>query len=113
MDIEKINRRHLFEADMFYRLEKGLSSRLVGFQNGIFRLEVIIHPKWTKNYSAAAAEMAHIWKENNDELKNAIACKIYIIDTKTKPYKRQLLDSGVTPEYDSKKGVLFYKQQLN
>lgn len=113
MDIEKINRKHLFEADMYYRLEKGLSSRLVGYKNGVFRLEVIIHSKWNKNYSVAAAEMAYIWKDNYEELKDAIACKVYIIDTKTKPYKKQLLDAGVTPEYDGKKGVLFYKQQLN
>jgi hypothetical protein len=113
IDIEKINKRHFLETDMYYRIEKGLSSRLVNFANGIFHLELVIGRKWDRNYSAAAAEMAYCWKRSNEELNNAIACKVYIIDVKKNPYKQVLLHTDVDVEYDAKKGILFYKNHLN
>jgi len=113
IDIEKINKRHFLETDMYYRVEMGLSSRLIKYNNGVFHLEVVIGRKWEKNYSAAAAEMAYCWKQTNEELTGAIACKVYIIDTNKNPYKQLLMHSDVEVEYDARKGILFYRQHLN
>jgi len=46
MDIDKINRRHFVETDMFYRVGMGLSSKLLDYRNGILYLEVVISKKW-------------------------------------------------------------------
>ncbi len=113
MDIEKINKRHFLKNDVYYRMEKGLSSRLLKYENGIFHLEVTINRKWDKNYSATAAEMAHCWRQSNEELMLAIACKVYIIDLRKNPFKRALTSTGIEIPYDAKKGILFYKNYLN
>lgn len=52
-------------------------------------------------------------KQTNEELTGAIACKVYIIDTKKHPYKQLLINSEVDVEYDARKGILFYRQHLN
>lgn len=113
VDIEKINKRHFLENDVYFRMEKGLSSRLIKYVNGIFHLEVMIDKKWDKNYSAAAAEMAYCWRQSNQELNLAIACKVYIIDLKKNPFKKILLNTEVEVNYDAKKGILFYRNHLN
>jgi hypothetical protein len=113
MDIEKINKRHYVETDMYYRVEVGLSSKLLKYENGIFHLEVIVGRKWNRNLSAAAAEMAYTWKNSNAELTTAIGCKVYLIDTKNSPFKQYLVNAEISPQYDAKKGVLFYRQHLN
>lgn len=113
MDINKINKRHYVETDMYFRVKLGLSSKLLKFENGIFHLEVVVGRKWTRNLSAAAAEMAYSWKDSNAELKNAIGCKVYLVDTKNSPFKQYLINSEILPQYDAKKGVLFYRQHLN
>jgi hypothetical protein len=113
MDIEKINNRHFFETEMYCRMEMGLSSRLLSFKNGIFHIEMVIHPKWDKSYNMAAIEMAQLWRDGNLELTNAFACKVFIIDARKNQYKDQLSEAGVKVDYDAKKGVLFYKQHLN
>lgn len=113
MDIERINKRHFIETDMYYRVELGLSSKLLKYENGIFHLEVVVGRKWTRNLNAAAAEMAYAWRDSNDELKNSIGCKVYLLDVKNTPYKQYLINSEIQPTYDAKKGVLFYRQHLN
>lgn len=113
MDIQKINRRHFVETDMYYRISLGLSSRLLKYENGIFHIEVTINKKWSKNYNATAAEIAHCWKTSNPELSKAIGCKVYIIDLKEKYYKDLLIQAGITQAYDALKGVIFYKNYLN
>jgi hypothetical protein len=113
IDIEKLNRKHFLETDMYYRIELGLASRLLKCENGIFHLEIIINRKWDRNYNAAAAEMAYCWRNCNEELKHTLGCKAYIIDTIKHPYKQLLLNSEITPDYDGRKGVLFYKSHLN
>jgi hypothetical protein len=113
IDIEKINKRHFLETDMYYRVEMGLSSRLIKYTNGVFHIEVVINRKWEKNYNAAAAEMAYCWKHSNEELGASIGCKVYIIDTKRNPIKQMLINSDIDVDYDAKKGVLFYRQYLN
>lgn len=113
MDIEKINKRHYVETDMYFRVELGLSSKLLKYENGIFHLEVVVGAKWKRNLSAAAAEMAYSWKDSNNELGTAIGCKVYLIDAKISPFKQYLINAEINPQYDAKKGVLFYRQHLN
>ncbi len=113
MDIEKINRKHFVETDMYYRVEHGLSSRLMKYENCIIHLEISIGKKWTKNYNATALELANIWKETHGELQGAIACKVFIYDNRLNSYKSELVMSGVKPEYDAKKGIIFKRQHLN
>jgi hypothetical protein len=113
IDIDKINKRHFLETDMYYRVELGLSSRLLRYVNGVIHLEVIVGRKWERNYNAAAAEIAYCWKKTNEELKPAIACKVYIVDLKKHPHKHILIDSDISVNYDAKKGILFYKDYLN
>ncbi|MBK7787669.1 MAG: hypothetical protein IPJ54_03625 [Saprospiraceae bacterium] len=113
IDIEKINKRHFLETDMYYRVEMGLSSRLIKYNNGVFHLEVVIGRNGKKKLQRSSSEMAYCWKQTNEELTGAIACKVYIIDTNKNPYKHLLLNSDVEVEYDARKGILFYRQHLN
>jgi len=113
MNIEEINRKHLIETDMYYRVGYGLSSKIIGFSNGIFTLEIMIGKKWNKDFNATAQELAYLWKNSHKELKRAIGCKIYIIDAKSFSYKRALIHRGVKPGYDAKKGIIFRKGYLN
>ena len=113
MNIERINNRHFIETDIYYRMEVGLSSRLLKVENGIFHLELTIGDRWNKSYNTAAAELAYKWKEGNEELKNCFGCKIYIIDTKKYPYKKYLSLHEIDPGYDARKGILFHRHQLN
>jgi len=113
MDIQKINRRHFVETDLYYRVSLGLSSKLLKFDNGIFHLEVTLGRKWDKNYNITAAEIAYSWKMANPELDHAIGCKVFIIDLKTGMDKISLIRAGITPGYDAYKGILFRKNYLN
>lgn len=113
MNIEEINRKHFLETDMFYRVGFGLSSSLIEIKNGILFLEVVISRKWKKSYNATAHEIAHCWRETHPELSDALACKVYIIDTKKYAYKKSLLHSGIKPAYDAKKGVIFRENYMN
>jgi len=113
MNIEKINRKHFIETDMYYRVGYGLSSKLLNFRSGIITIEVVLSRKWDKDYNTTALEMANIWKTNHSELKNAIGCKIFIVDTKKNAYKKSLIHSGIKPGYDAKKGILFAKGYMN
>lgn len=113
MNIEDINRKHFVETDMYYRVGFGLSSKLLKYQNGIFHIEIVIGKKWEKSHNATASEIAHGWKNNHFELSKAIGCKVYIIDTKSFPYKRSLIHQGAKPGYDAKKGILFRSSYLN
>lgn len=113
INIKEINRKHLLKADVVYRINHGLCSRLVNFKNGIIYLEVMFTNKWKKDYDETTEELAFCWKERNEELQKAIGCKVYIIDARQYPYKKELyLQSGVA-SYDAKKGMLFDIQHLN
>lgn len=48
INIKEINRKHLLKSDVVYRINYGLSSRLVNFRNGIMYLEVMFTRKWKK-----------------------------------------------------------------
>jgi len=98
---------------MYYRVGYGLSSKIIGFANGIFTLEITMGKKWNKDFNATAQELAYLWKNSHKELKKAIGCKIYIIDAKKYPYKQALLHRGVKPGYDAKKEIIFRKGYLN
>lgn len=113
INIKEINRKHLLKSDVVYRINHGLSSRLVNFRNGIMYLEVMFTRKWKKNYDETTEELSRCWRESNEELKKSIGCKVYIIDARQYPYKKELyLQSGVA-SYDAKKGILFHPDQLN
>lgn len=113
INIQELNRKHLLQSDVVYRVNHGLSSRLVNFKNGIMYLEVIFTKKWIKNYDETTDELAYCWKNSNSELSKAIGCKVYIIDARQFPYKKDLYLSSGVASYDAKKGVLFQEDLLN
>ncbi|MDG1100009.1 MAG: hypothetical protein P8N29_02250 [Saprospiraceae bacterium] len=113
MDIERLNKRHSQENDMYYKVGFGLSSRLLSFRNGVFSLEIVIGKKWCKDYNSTAIELAHVWKKTHDELSYSIACKVFIVDPNSFEYKKDLIKSGIKPGYDARKGVIFNKDYLN
>jgi len=98
---------------MYYRVSYGVSSKLLSYDKGIFELEIVIGRKWEKDYNSTAFELANCWKSQNKELAKAMGCKVYIIDGKANPFKKQLLNLGVQPLYDVKKGIIFRKKILN
>lgn len=98
---------------MYYRVGYGLSSKLIKFSNGIFSLEVVMSKKWSKDFNSTSQELAYLWKNSHKELKNSVGCKIFIIDARTYQYKQALINRGVKPGYDAKKGILFRKGYLN
>lgn len=112
-EIEFINRKHLIKTGMQYQVSYGLSSKLLGESNGIFTIEVVTGKKWEKDMNTTAKELAYLWKDNHDELKNALGCKIYVIDVKSFPYKQAVIHKGIKPGYDAKKGIIFRKDYLN
>jgi hypothetical protein len=113
VNIEEINKKHLLKTDMLNRVSYGLSSRLVRFKNGIIYLEVMFGRKWHKTYTDTCMEIAECWRKSNLELEHAIGCKVYIIDARKYPYKKDLyLNSGIA-SYDAKKGLLFAENHLN
>lgn len=113
MDIQKLNRRHFVETDLYYRVSLGLSSKLIKYENCVIHLEVTLGRKWDKSYNATAAEIAHCWKNSHPELDKAIGCKVFIIDLKDNDMKATLIQAGITPVYDAYKGILFRKSYLN
>lgn len=113
MDIEKINRKHSMETDMYYKVGFGLSSKLLSYRNGVFSLEVVLGKKWKKDYNSTAIELANCWKNTHRELAKAIACKVFIVDPTEFGYKQYLIHKGIRPGYDARKGVIFNKDYLN
>ena len=92
---------------MYFRVGQGLSSRLLKYDHGIIYLEIEVRKKWNKSLDAAAYTVAHSWKNEHEELIDAVASKVFIINSKDFAYKRTLLHLGVTPGYDEYKGVFF------
>ncbi len=113
INIQDLNRKHLLQSDVVYRVNHGLSSRLVNYKNGIIYLEVLFTKKWRKTYDETTEEMANNWRNANKELAKAIGCKVYIIDARTYPYKKELYLSTGVASYDAKKGILFSQDVLN
>lgn len=107
INIDEINRKHYIQQEMLYRVSYGLASRLLNFENGVMFLELEVRNKWEKSINAAAYEIAQCWKNEHKELGNAVACKVYVINSRKYAYKRTLLHLGVHPGYDSKKGMIF------
>ena len=113
ISLKEINKRYLIDTDVHYRVNQGLSSKLVNYSNGIFTLEVILSDKWLKDFNTTAKELGYLWKSKNPELENARGCKVYIIDAKSYPYKQSLIHQGIKPHYDAKKWLIFAKGHLN
>jgi hypothetical protein len=107
MNIEELNRKHFIKTDMFFRVGKGLSSKLIRFDHGIIYLELEVRTKWNRSIDAAAWAIAHSWKSEHPEFDQAVAAKVYIIDSRSYDYKRTLMHLGVKPGYDAYKGVFF------
>jgi len=113
MNIQELNKRHFFQTDFIYRKGFGLSSRLLKFQNGIIYLEIIFGRRWKKNYNATAYEIARCWRDHHPELRGAVGCKIYIIDARMYPFKKELYSKQRPVCYDAKKGVIFSDNYMN
>ncbi len=113
IDVQELNRKHLLRADVVYRVNHGLCSRLVNYRNGIMYLEVMFTKKWKKDYDQTTEELAQCWRNSNRELAKAIGCKVYIIDAREYHYKKDLYLSTGVASYDAKKGMIFYDQILN
>lgn len=91
INIQEINRKHLLSADVVYRVNYGLCSRLVNFKNGIIYLEVMFTGKWKKSYDETTEELANCWRNTNKELAKALGCKVYIVDAREYPYKKNFI----------------------
>jgi len=113
MNIQELNNRHFQKTDFIYRQGFGLSSRLLKFQNGIIYLEIIFGNRWKKGYNATAYEIARCWRDHHPELHAAVGCKIYIIDARLYPFKKELYSKSRPVCYDAKKGVIFSENYLN
>ena len=107
INIEEINRKHYIHQEMVYRVSHGLASKLLSFENGVIFIELEVRNKWEKSLNAAAYDIAQCWKNKHKELEGAVACKIYVINSRKYTYKRSLLHLGVHPGYDCKKGMIF------
>ena len=107
MNIEEINKKHFIKTDMLFRVGKGLSSKLLKFENNIIYLELEVRTKWDRSIDAAAFIVSHSWKDEHPEFEGAIASKVYVIDSREFDYKRTLMHLGVKPGYDAYKGVFF------
>ncbi len=107
MNIEEINKKHFIKTDMFFRVGKGLSSRLIKYEHNIIYLELEVRSKWDRSVDAAAWTIAQSWKSEHTEFDDAIAAKVYIIDSRNFLYKRTLMHLGIKPGYDAYKGVFF------
>ncbi len=107
MNIEEINKKHFIKTDMLFRVGKGLSSKLIKYEHGIIYLEVEVRSKWRKSMDAAAYTIAQSWYREHPEFTDAVASKVFIIDSREFTYKRTLMHLGVKPGYDSYKGVFF------
>ena len=107
MNIEELNRRHFLNTDMYFRVGRGLSSRLLKYEHGIIHVELEVRKKWPKSTDAAAYIVAHAWRNEHEELSDAVASKVFLINSKDFEYKRTLLHLGIRPGYDEYKGVFF------
>lgn len=113
MNIEEINKKHYIKQELHNRVNRGLASRLLRFEDGIMHVELEVRSKWDKSINGAVVEIAHNWKKNVAELDQAIGCKVYIIDCKAYPYKRTLRHLNIRPGYDHLKGILFNRSLIN
>ncbi len=107
MNIEDINRKHFIKTDMYFRVGKGLSSKLLRYEHGIIYIELEVRTKWKKSIDGAAWTIANSWKNEHPEFSEAVASKVYVIDSRSFDYKRTLMHLGVKPGYDAYKGVFF------
>jgi hypothetical protein len=111
MDIQKINTRHKAKIDTQYRAIHGVSSSIISFQNQVMILQAVITKPKKKSYNGLAVDVAHLWKNANEELGSALACKVYFIDLFANPHR--VRKSISSEDYDAKKGIIFYRQYLN
>jgi hypothetical protein len=113
MNLNKINRKYTLQQDIYDVVLEGVSSRLMGFDNGIISLEVRLGKKSKRSLGIISYELAHSWKRNIPELSHALGCKLYFLDGVNDPNAAFLYQSGIRPAFLAKKGILFYPSQLN
>jgi hypothetical protein len=92
---------------MYFRVGKGLSSKLLKYEYGIIYLELEVRGKWKRSLDSAAWTIANSWKTEHLEFSTAVASKVYVIDSRSFDYKRTLIHLGIKPGYDAYKGVFF------
>lgn len=113
MDKKQINRKYTLQQDMYDVVLEGVSSRMLGYSNGIISLEVRLGRKSNRSVGIISYELAHAWKRNIPELNHAIGCKLYFVDYVTDPKASFFLQCGIRPNYIAKKGILYFPDQLN
>ena len=113
MDMKHINRKYTLQQDIYDVVLEGVSSRMLGYSNGIISLEVRLGRKSSRSMGIISYELAHSWKRNIPELSQAIGCKLYFVDYGTDPKATFFLQCGIRPNYIAKKGILYFPDQLN
>ena len=74
---------------------------------GIAKFEAYSKAKATATIDAAAFTIAQSWYSEHPEFEDAVASKVFIIDSREFTYKRTLMHLGIKPGYDAYKGVFF------
>lgn len=74
--LKKINHKHIHSVDKFYRMYGGLSSSLTDYKDETIYLAIHISPRWNKDASTTAQQLAECWKTCNTEL---FAAKYYCV----------------------------------
>ena len=64
-ELEEIRINHIHTRDKCYRMDGGLASNLISFENQIIELEVRYSEKWTKPLEETALQLATSWKKNS------------------------------------------------
>ena len=67
--VETINHNHIHNVDKLYRMNAGISSRLLSVINGIALLEIEIHSGWKKSNEVTARQFIESWRNFNPDLK--------------------------------------------
>ena len=114
MNLEDINKQYLLKKDLYDAVLTGISSKVLRYQNGIFSIRLIIGVKWKKSEALAAREAAFAWRDYIPEFKDALACKVYIVDLRKEESSIPSLSPGRSfGRYTARKGILFGSGKLN
>jgi hypothetical protein len=76
--IKIISDRHIKDVDKLFRMFGKLSSRLENYKNQILYLHVSVDKNWTKDPRTTALQLAHSWRDENPELKDALKFEVIL-----------------------------------
>ena len=113
MDIKQINKKYFDTNELNDEKQRGISSSIYSYNNGIMYIKVFINSRWKKNYQMTAFEVAYNWRNNIPELKKALGAKVFIMDLDKQVNDKLLLEKGLFNSSHAKKGILFMNNQLN